>query len=120
MDGVATRLLIVDDHPGFRATARALLEVDGFEVVGEAADGESALAAARAMRPEVILLDIQLPDMDGFEVVERLMANGTPPAIVLTSTRDLSEYGTLVDRSGARGFVPKAELSGSTLGALLG
>jgi DNA-binding NarL/FixJ family response regulator len=119
MDGVAIRLLIVDDHPSFRATARALLEADGFEVVGEAADGESALAAARATRPDVILLDIQLPDMDGFEVVERLMANGTPPVIVLTSTRDLSEYGTLVDGSGARGFVPKAELSGSTLGALL-
>src|SRR5918996_977780 len=90
MGGVAIRLLIVDDHPSFRATARALLEVDGFEVVAEAADGESALAAARATRPEVILLDIQLPDMDGFEVVERLMANGTPPAIVAIWTLALA------------------------------
>jgi DNA-binding NarL/FixJ family response regulator len=117
---VAIRLLIVDDHPGFRKTARALLEADGFDVVGEAFDGESALAAARAMKPELILLDIQLPDMDGFDVAERLRADGHPPAIVLTSSRDVSEYGTLVANSGAAGFVPKAELSGSTLGALLG
>jgi len=117
---VPIRLLIVDDHPGFRARARDLFEADGFDVVGEAVDGDSALAAARAIKPEVILLDIQLPDMDGFEVAERLRADGHPPAIVLTSSRDISEYGTLVRSSGAAGFVPKAELSGSTLGALLG
>jgi DNA-binding NarL/FixJ family response regulator len=119
MDGMPIRLLIVDDHPGFRARARALLEADGFEVVGEARDGESALAATRAMKPEVILLDIQLPDIDGFEVAARLRADGHSPTIVLTSSRDISEYGNLVMSSGAAGFVAKAELSGTTLGALL-
>ena len=59
---MAWSLLIVDDHAGFRAGARALLQVDGFEVLGEAPDGESALEAARRLRPRVVLLDIQLPE----------------------------------------------------------
>jgi len=112
-------VLIVDDHPSFRLTARALLEAEGFDVVGEAADGESAIEAAHRLRPEVLLLDIQLPDIDGFDVTERLMSNGSSPVIVLTSSRDASEFGALVERSGARGFIPKAELSGAALAALL-
>jgi DNA-binding NarL/FixJ family response regulator len=117
---VSPSILIVDAHPSFRSTARALLEAEGFEVVGVAEDGAGAIEAAKRLRPEVILLDVQLPDIDGFEVAARLTSNGTSPAVVLTSSRDVSEFGALVDRSGARGFVPKAELSGKALVSLLG
>jgi DNA-binding NarL/FixJ family response regulator len=112
--------LVVDDHPSFRASARSLLEAEGFEVVGEAADGAEALAKAAELHPDVVLLDIQLPDVDGFEVARRLLrANASPPSIVLTSSRDEDDYGELIERSGARGFVAKAELSGSALRELL-
>ena len=112
-------VLIVDDHPSFRLTARALLESEGFEVVGEAQDGAAGIEAALRLRPDVLLLDVQLPDIDGFAVAEQLTRNGWSPAIVLTSSRDLSDFGSLVAQSGARGFVPKAELSAATLSALL-
>ena len=119
---MATTVLIVDDHPSFRATARTLLEAEGYEVVGEAEDGASALAAVDELLPEVVLLDVQLPDLDGFEVTQRLLArsNGSSPAVVLTSSRDGADFGGLIAESGARGFVPKAELSGAALAALLG
>jgi DNA-binding NarL/FixJ family response regulator len=112
-------LLIVDDHPAFRASARRLLEAEGFAVVGEAADGEHALAAALALDPQVVLLDVQLPDFDGFEVARRLTTRPGAPAVVLTSSRDWSEHGALVLSSGARGFVTKDELSGPALSALV-
>jgi DNA-binding NarL/FixJ family response regulator len=115
---VAT-ILIVDDHPSFRATARAILEADGFEVVGEAEDGASALEAVHRLRPDVVLLDVQLPDMDGFTVATALGSNGYMPTIVLTSSRDAADFGPLVGECGARGFVPKAELSGAALHAVL-
>jgi DNA-binding NarL/FixJ family response regulator len=111
--------LVVDDHPSFRKTARVLLESEGFEVVGEAADGASALEAARTLQPEVVLLDIMLPDIDGFEVAAALISNGNPAAIVLTSSHDPRDFGTLIEASGARGFIPKAELSAETLRELL-
>ena len=107
-------VLIVDDHPSFRATARAILEADGFEVVGEAEDGTSALDAVHRLRPDVVL-----PDMDGFTVAMTLGANGYMPTIVLTSSRDAADFGPLVTECGARGFVPKAELSGAALHAVL-
>ena len=112
-------VLIVDDHPGFRAAARRLLELEGYEVVGEAEDGTSALIAARSLRPDVVLLDIQLPDFDGFEVAERLMAQGLAPAVVLTSSRDRSDYGPALTRTVACGFLPKAELSGAGIADIL-
>src|SRR5258705_6941805 len=87
-------VLIVDDHPSFRANARALLEAEGFEVVGEAEDGASALRAAAELSPELVLLDVQLPDLDGFEVARRLTENGGP-AVVLVSSRDGSDFGPL-------------------------
>jgi DNA-binding NarL/FixJ family response regulator len=113
-------LLIVDDHPGFRFLARKLLEAGGFQVVGEAADGLAAVAIARELRPDMVLLDIQLPDIDGFQVTARLADGEAGPVVVLTSTRDRADYGERVERSGARGFIPKAELSGAALRAFLG
>ncbi len=109
----------MDDHPSFRRMARALLESEGFEVVGEAEDGESAVEAVHRLKPEVVLLDVQLPDIDGFEVARRLCQNGSSPAVLLTSSRDASEFGSLVAGCGARGFVPKAELSAEAITALL-
>ena len=113
-------VLIVDDHAGFRATARRLLAARGFDVVGEAADGARALEAAAELRPDIVLLDVQLPDMDGFEIAARLTSNGHHPDVVLTSSRDAAEFGGLVARSGATGFIPKAELSGERFAALVG
>ena len=112
-------VLIVDDHAGFRQRARALLEADGFAVVGEAASGEEALAAFAALHPALVVLDVQLPDLDGFEVARRLCASNGGAAVVLTSSRDRCDYGSLLDGCPARGFVPKAELSGAALAALL-
>ncbi|MBX5440137.1 MAG: response regulator transcription factor [Solirubrobacteraceae bacterium] len=122
---MAVTVLIVDDHPSFRATARLLLEVEGYDVVGEARDGAEAIELAERLRPDLVLLDVSLPDIDGFEVAARLTerANGASaggPAVILTSSRDPSDFGPLVQESGARGFIPKAELSGATLAALLG
>ena len=116
---VGPRVLIVDDHPSFRASARVLLEAEGFEVIGEAADGATALSEARRLRPEVVLLDVQLPDFDGFDVAARLTGDDDSPAVLLVSSRDGSDFGPLVTRSGARGFVPKSELSGDRVQALL-
>jgi DNA-binding NarL/FixJ family response regulator len=112
-------LMIVDDHRSFRDAARRVLEGAGFEVVGEAADGESALVTISELRPDVVLLDVQLPGIDGFEVALRLTANGHAPAIVMTSSRDGADFGPLVEQSGARGFVHKADLSGAAINALL-
>jgi DNA-binding NarL/FixJ family response regulator len=113
-------VLIVDDHPSFRASARAILEESEFRIVGEASDGASALAAIAEHEPDVVLLDVQLPDMSGFDVCALLdQVRGKVPAIVLTSSRDLVDYGELVDTSCARGFVPKAELSGEAVAALI-
>lgn len=114
-----TTVLIVDDHPEFRAAVRALLEADGFTVVGESADGESAIAAAASLDPELVLLDVQLPDMDGFQVAEQLCRLADPPQVVLTSSRDGSDYGPCITVCGARGFVPKGDLSGAAIAALL-
>lgn len=112
-----TTVLIVDDHPSFRATARMLLEAEGYTVVGEARDGTSALDAAGRLAPEVVLLDVNLPDLDGFQVAERL--RGGPSQIVLVSSRDASDYGASIEGSGARGFIAKGELSGATLAEVL-
>jgi DNA-binding NarL/FixJ family response regulator len=117
---MATTVLIVDDHPTFRASARRMLEAGGYVVVGEAEDGRAALAATRELRPEVVLLDVQLPDANGFDLAEEITRADGSPAVVLTSSRDAEDYAGLLVRSGARGFVPKAELTGPALAALLG
>jgi DNA-binding NarL/FixJ family response regulator len=112
-------VLIVDDHPSFRASARTLLEAEGFEIIGEAENGAAALRAVQELRPDLVLLDVQLPDLDGFEVAEELRKLADPPAIVLTSSRDSADYGPCIQICGASGFVPKADLSGAAIAALL-
>jgi DNA-binding NarL/FixJ family response regulator len=113
-------VLIVDDHPSFRASARALLEAEGYDVVGEAEDVASAREAVAELHPEIVLLDVQLPDGSGFDVAAELaQLNGGGPAVVLVSSRDRADYGSLVEESGAAGFVAKAELCGPALADLL-
>jgi DNA-binding NarL/FixJ family response regulator len=113
------RVLVVDDHASFRSCARTLLESEGFDVVGEAADGKSAVALAAELDPELVLLDIQLPDIDGFAVAEQLLTDDPQLRIVLISSRDRSSYGPLIERSGAFGFIAKADLDGDALARLL-
>ncbi len=117
---MSTRVLIVDDHASFRALARRLLDADGFCVVGEAADGAGAVAAVHRLRPDVVLLDVQLPDLDGFAVADRLLGRPGAPAVVLTSSRSRSDYGERLDRPGICGFIPKDELSGAELERVMG
>jgi DNA-binding NarL/FixJ family response regulator len=112
-------VLIVDDHSGFRSFARRVLERSGFDVVGEAPDGATAVAAIHDLRPDVVLLDVQLPDFDGFEVARRMAEDGSSSRIVLTSSRDAADYGSSVADSVAVGFIPKAELSGPRLRSAL-
>jgi DNA-binding NarL/FixJ family response regulator len=116
---MSRKVLIVDDHPSFRASARMLLEDEGWEVVGEADDGAGALAAVERLRPDVVLLDVHLPDIDGFEVAARLAANGSSPAVVLVSSRGIDEMEPVAREGCVRGFIPKAELSVDALEALL-
>src|SRR3954468_18668419 len=115
----ARTILIVDDHPSFLSAARSVLAAEGFDVVGVARDGESALREALRLSPEIVLLDVSLPDMDGFEVASRLRAAGASSTVVFTSSRDASDFGSLIADSGGSGFIAKAELSGETLHALV-
>lgn len=116
---MAIKLLIVDDHAEFRTFARAMLTDDGFEITGEAPDGESVLAALQGERPDAVLLDIQLPGIDGFEVARLLAALRDPPRVVLTSSREASDYGQRLSQSPARGFLAKRDLSGAALAEIL-
>jgi len=112
-------VLIVDDHAAFRASAGALLEAEGFAVAGEAADCASAISETERLQPEIVLLDVQLPGGDGFLVAERLAASSRPPAVVLTSSRDAATYGPRLVAAAACGFIPKREISGAALSALV-
>lgn len=116
-DEPVTTVLIVDDHKAFRTSARHLLEADGLEVVGEAATGRDALELIGELSPDIVLLDIQLPDIDGFMVAKELRERGERAVIVLTSSRDAADYGASIAESGARGFVPKGDLSGAAIAA---
>jgi DNA-binding NarL/FixJ family response regulator len=116
---MSQRVLIVDDHAGFRASARRLLEGQGFDVVGEAADGAQALRLSQDLDPDLVLVDIHLPDADGRYVAARISSARTAPEVVLISSRDVDDLDDSVERAGARGFISKAELSGDALAALL-
>jgi DNA-binding NarL/FixJ family response regulator len=113
-------VLIVDDHAGFRRRVRAVLEDEGYDVVGEAPDGETAVRLTADLSPDVVLLDVVLPGVDGFETCERLVAGGAGPAVVLTSTYDPSTFRDRIVASRARGFLPKSEISGLALDRLAG
>ena len=115
-----TTVLIVDDHDAFRDSASALLEAEGFTVVGGVGDGAAALTAVERLRPQVVLLDVQLPDLDGFAVAERLAATDEPPRVVLISSRDAAAYGPRLAAAPTCGFLAKRELSGAALAALVG
>ena len=116
---VGKTVLIVDDHSGFRTCARELLECEGFEVVGEADDAASAVRAVRELRPDIVLLDIQLPDVDGVEVAREIGAENGHAEIVLTSSRDVSYLAGALAECPARGFISKSELSGAALRNLI-
>jgi DNA-binding NarL/FixJ family response regulator len=116
---VRPSVVIVDDHASFRRSARRLLEAEGFDVVGEAVDGASAVAQVRALAPQLVLLDVVLPDVDGFQVAELLAQEPVPAIVILTSSREASDFAARLERTPARGFVPKGELSGAALSAFL-
>jgi DNA-binding NarL/FixJ family response regulator len=116
---VATTVLIVDDHHGFRARARSLLESEGYAVIGEASTGASALSTAIALEPDLVLLDVMLPDTSGFEVAERLRGIAVPPLVILVSSHDESDFGRRLGDAPAIGFIPKVELSGARLRGIL-
>ena len=118
--GVACTVLIVDDHAGFRSAARELLHGKGFDVVGEAADGSSAMVAAAALLPQLVLVDVQLPDFDGFEIARRLAEWPSAPTVVLISSRGASAYRKRLVATPARGFMTKSELTAATLAPLAG
>lgn len=113
------RVMVVDDHAGFRASVRELLAVGPFEIVAEAADAQAALEAFDRTRPDVVLLDVALPGTDGFGVAEALALHDPPPAVVLTSTRDAADYGPRIGAAPVRGFVQKAALSVGSLEVLV-
>jgi DNA-binding NarL/FixJ family response regulator len=112
------RVLVVDDHPSFRRLAIKLLSAGGFEVVGEAQNGRAALASAARLRPELVLLDVLLPDMTGFDVAEALSAHSYRPRVVLVSSRSASELGPALEASPASGFLTKRELTAEALAAI--
>lgn len=112
-------VLIVDDHAPFRALARRVLVRGGYDVVGDAGDGASAIARAAQLRPDVVLLDVNLPDSDGFALAAMLSRGQDAPIVVLTSTRDRRDLEPMLRRSAARGFVAKDELSAAAIAELL-
>jgi two-component system, chemotaxis family, chemotaxis protein CheY len=116
---MGTRVLIVDDNSAFRAAARQLLERGGFTVLAEAGDGAEAVRVANEDTPDLAIVDVQLPDLDGFELAERLRTLDPAPKVILTSSLDGTDFGALVANSSALGFIPKAELSASAIEALL-
>ena len=113
------RIVIVDDDSSFLATVRQLLEAEGFVVVGEALTGLDGVALAAELQPDLVLVDVNLPDIDGFEVVERIARGDDAPPVVITSIRSADDFGGLIEESRARAFVTKADISGDALAAFL-
>ena len=112
-------VLIVDDDAPFRRAARELLALEGYDVVGEAEDGESGVAAAARLEPAIVLLDVQLPDIDGFEVARRLDDAGHAGITVLVSGRT-GNYRRRAAESPVAGFLLKGDLTGGALAGLVG
>jgi DNA-binding NarL/FixJ family response regulator len=116
---MSRRVLIVDDHPSFRRLATRLLQAGGFDVVGEAENGRAALAEAQRLQPDLVLLDVLLPDMSGFEVADALGDGSGQPVVVLVSSRSATELAAGLERSPAHGFIPKRELTSQALAGLV-
>lgn len=112
-------VLIVDDNEAFRSAARAVLEVGGYRVVAEVGTGAAAVAAAALLRPDVVLLDVGLPDQDGFTTCRQLHAGQPDLVVVLCSIRDADEYGDALSASSAAGFLPKSGLSAEALARIV-
>jgi DNA-binding NarL/FixJ family response regulator len=113
------RVLIIDDHPSFRRLATKLLEAGGFAVIGEAEDGQAGLAEARRLQPDVVMLDVLLPDTSGFAVAQALTQGSAAPVVVLVSSRSLSDIAPALERSTAQGFIPKRELTAAAFAAVV-
>ena len=111
-------VLLVDDHAEFRAFARGLITSAGYRVIAEAADGSAALRAAALHHPEIVVLDIRLPDMSGLDVARRMNAGPNPPVVILISSGDRREYERVAREAGALGFIPKADLTAAALRVL--
>jgi DNA-binding NarL/FixJ family response regulator len=116
---MSERVLIIDDHAGFRASARKLLDQQGFDVIGEAADAASGIEAARDLHPDIVLLDVQLPDLNGVRASAQITALNGGSAVILISTHDLDDAENALAEAAARGFIPKSELDGAAIRELL-
>jgi CheY-like chemotaxis protein len=114
----AQTVLVVDDHEGFRLHARRLLERHGYRVV-EATDGAGAIRQAETTQPDLVLLDVHLPDIDGFDVAIGLRATGPARTILLISTHAEADMADRLRDSAADGFIDKADLSAATITAML-
>jgi two-component system, NarL family, invasion response regulator UvrY len=114
---VAVHVLIVDDHPTFRRAARRVLgRLAGFEVVGEADTGEESIEAARLLRPDLVLMDVHLPDISGVEASRRILSQATHrPVVFLLSTYEAAEYVSQTAGCGAAAYLAKAEFGSATL-----
>jgi DNA-binding NarL/FixJ family response regulator len=113
------RILVIDDNAAFRGALGQVLETDGFVVVAGAGTGVSGIQLARKHKPDLVIVDVQLPDTDGFDVAEQLAVLDPALDVILTSGLDLSDLGALVTDGAARGFIPKAELSVAAITTLL-
>lgn len=111
MQVAQVRTLIVDDQPNFRSAARMVVEAtDGFEVAGEAETGESAVELAEQLGPDLILMDINLPGINGLEATRRILDRSHSVVVLLVSTYDEADFGQQIAQSRAAGFIPKASL----------
>ena len=106
---MTVRVLIVDDQEPFRAAARMVVEfTDGFEVVGEAETGEDSVVSARVLKPDLVLMDVNLPGISGLEAAAQILAGPTPPVVLVLSTYEPAEYAPRAAEVGAAAYIPKS------------
>jgi DNA-binding NarL/FixJ family response regulator len=106
---MAVRVLIVDDQEPFRLAARAVVEAtDGFEVAGESESGEAGVQAARDLHPDLVLMDVNLPGIDGLEATRQILDGSDAVVVLLLSTYEEEEYGPRAAECGAAAYIPKS------------